>query len=134
MIADMNAVGQFDQYLWLGLLLIVAVIITAGMVVMSFILGQKGKDTLVKNSPYECGIEPLKPIPSNLAIKYNRVAMLFVIFDVDVLFFYPWAVVYRDLLKEKPVLILGGMFIFAGILLVGYIYGYKKRAFDWINE
>jgi NADH-quinone oxidoreductase subunit A len=59
------------------------------------------------------------------------VAMLFILFDIEVIFLYPWAVVYRDFLKTDPNLILGAMIAFMGVLLVGYLYAVKKRAFDW---
>ena len=70
---------------------------------------------------------------TRLSVKFYLVAMLFILFDIEVVFLYPWAVVYRDMLKENANLILGSMLSFLGILFVGYIYALKKRAFDWKN-
>jgi len=64
-------------------------------------------------------------------VKFYLVAMLFILFDIEVVFMYPWAVVYKDMLVDYANLILGSMVSFIGILFVGYIYAVKKRAFDW---
>ena len=83
--------------------------------------------------PYECGMIPQGEGNTRLSVKFYLVAMLFILFDIEVAFLYPWAVVYRDMLKENANLILGSMLSFLGILFVGYIYALKKRAFDWKN-
>jgi len=59
--------------------------------------------------------------------------MLFILFDIEVVFLYPWAVIYREMLKESAGLIFGSMISFLGILFVGYVYALKKKAFDWKN-
>ena len=64
-------------------------------------------------------------------MKFYLVALLFVLFDIDVVFMYPWAVTYRELLKSNAALALGGMLTFLGILFVGYVYALRKKAFDW---
>jgi len=64
-------------------------------------------------------------------VKFYLVAMLFILFDIEVVFMYPWAVVYRDMLAEHANLIFGSMLSFIGILFVGYLYALKKKAFDW---
>jgi NADH-quinone oxidoreductase subunit A len=64
-------------------------------------------------------------------VKFYLVAMLFILFDIEVVFLYPWAVVYKEMLRENANLIFGSMITFLGILLVGYIYALKKGAFDW---
>jgi NADH-quinone oxidoreductase subunit A len=65
------------------------------------------------------------------SVKFYLVAMLFILFDIEVVFLYPWAVVYRDMLRDQANLILGAMISFLGILFVGYLYALKKGAFDW---
>jgi NADH-quinone oxidoreductase subunit A len=99
--------------------------------VMSVVLGQKGKRPPVKDTPYECGMIPLGEGSTRLSVKFYLVAMLFILFDIEVVFLYPWAVIYREMLKESGGAILGAMLSFLGILLVGYLYALKKRAFDW---
>jgi NADH-quinone oxidoreductase subunit A len=68
-----------------------------------------------------------------LSVKFYLVAMLFILFDIEVVFMYPWAVVYKQMLADEMTrnMILGSMVSFLGILFVGYIYAVKKRAFDW---
>jgi NADH-quinone oxidoreductase subunit A len=70
---------------------------------------------------------------TRLSIKFHLVAMLFILFDIEVVFLYPWAVVYKPMLREQPNLIFVAMLTFLGILFVGYLYAVKKRAFDWRN-
>jgi len=86
-----------------------------------------------QGEPYESGIpvEPSKGL--RFGISFYLVAMLFILFDIEVVFMYPWAVVYRDMLMEHATrnLILGSMFSFLGILFAGYIYALKTKAFDW---
>jgi NADH-quinone oxidoreductase subunit A len=65
------------------------------------------------------------------AVKFYLVAMLFILFDIEVVFLYPWAVVYREMLASNAALIFGSMLSFMGILFVGYLYALKKGAFDW---
>jgi len=68
---------------------------------------------------------------ARLSVKFYLVAMLFILFDIEVVFLYPWAVIYREMLKENGGVILGAMVSFLAILFVGYLYAVKKRAFDW---
>ena len=84
-----------------------------------------------KGTPYECGMLPVGEGSTRLSVKFYLVAMLFILFDIEVVFLYPWAVVYRDMLKTDPNLIFGAMLSFLGILFIGYIYALKKGAFDW---
>ncbi len=84
-----------------------------------------------KNIPYECGMLPIGEGNTRFSVRFYLVAMLFILFDVEVVFLYPWAVVYREMLKENANLIFGAMVSFLGVLFVGYIYALKKQAFDW---
>ena len=74
---------------------------------------------------------PIGPGNTRLSVKFYLVAMLFILFDIEVVFLYPWAVVYREMLTQNAPLILGSMLTFLGILFVGYIYAARKQAFDW---
>ena len=87
----------------------------------------------VKNTAYECGMLPVGEGSSRLSVKFYLVAMLFILFDIEVVFLYPWAVVYREMLADPATrnLILGAMISFLGILFVGYLYALKKDAFNW---
>lgn len=80
-----------------------------------------------KLSPYECGIEPVGSARIRFPVRFALVAMLFIVFDVEAAFFYPWAVAYRDLGLAGLV----AMFTFILVLLVGYVYAWKKGALQW---
>jgi len=110
---------------------VLAVVFSFGMLVMSVVLGKRGRRTAVKDTPYECGMVPVGPGTTRLSVRFYLVAMLFILFDIEVVFLYPWAVIYRDMLKESGGMILSAMLSFLGVLLVGYLYAVKKRAFDW---
>src|SRR6516165_26189 len=125
--------SQLMQYLPVLMLGILAVLFSAGMLVGSVILGKKGKRPAIKDTPYECGMLPIGPGGTRLSVKFYLVAMLFILFDIEVVFLYPWAVVYKDMLRTHASLILGAMLSFLGVLFVGYLYALKKRAFDWKN-
>jgi NADH-quinone oxidoreductase subunit A len=124
---------QLSQYLPVLMLAVLAVLFTAGMLIGSVILGKKGRRSKIKDTAYECGMLPIGHGNARLAIRFYVVAMLFILFDIEVVFLYPWAVVYRDMLRDNAGLILGSMISFIGILFVGYIYAAKKKAFDWKN-
>jgi NADH-quinone oxidoreductase subunit A len=112
--------------------------------VASLALGKRGRRTHAKDQPYECGKDPIGPTHSRFSIKFYLVAMLFILFDIEVVFMYPWAMVYRELLHQpdplhpsKLVLNLGifySMISFIGILFVGFLYALKKKAFDWTHN
>ena len=122
---------QLMEYLPVLMLAVLAVLFSAGMLIGSVILGKKGKRLPIKDTAYECGMLPIGSGSTRLSVKFYLVAMLFILFDIEVVFLYPWAVIYRDMLKENASLILGGMLSFMAVLFVGYIYALKKRAFDW---
>ena len=125
--------SQLAQYIPVLILLVVAVGFAAGTLVMSVLLGQRGKRTRAKDTAYECGKDPIGEGNARFSVKFYLVAMLFILFDIEVVFLYPWAVVYRDMLAEYATrnLILGSMVSFLAILFAGYLYALKKKAFDW---
>ncbi len=98
----------------------------------SVLMGKRGRRTAAKDAPYECGKDPIGPTHSRFSIKFYLVAMLFILFDIEVVFMYTWAVVYRELLAHGPGIFIS-MFSFIGILFVGYLYALKKKAFDWTH-
>lgn len=123
--------SQLLQYLPILMLGGLAVAFSFGMLIFSVLIGKKGKRTPIKDTPYECGMLPVGEGAPRLSVKFYLVAMLFILFDIEVVFLYPWAVIYKAMLKENPALIFGSMLSFLGILFVGYIYAVKKGAFDW---
>src|SRR5712692_8570140 len=119
---------QYAPVLMLGVL---AVVFSFGMLILSVVLGKVGRRTPAKDTPYECGMLPVGEGSTRLSVKFYVVAMLFILFDIEVVFLYPWAVIYKAMLKENAALIFGSMLSFLGILFVGYIYAVKKGALDW---
>jgi NADH-quinone oxidoreductase subunit A len=123
--------SQLAQYLPVLMLGVLAVVFSFGMLVMSVVLGKRGKRPPVKDTPYECGMLPVGDGSTRLSVKFYLVAMLFILFDIEVVFLYPWAVIYQTMLKESGGMILSAMISFISILFIGYLYAVKKRAFDW---
>jgi NADH-quinone oxidoreductase subunit A len=123
--------SQLLQYLPVLMLGILAVVFSFGMLVVSVIVGKKGKRPPIKDTAYECGMLPVGEGNARLSVKFYLVAMLFILFDIEVVFLYPWAVIYREMLKTNGAIILGAMLSFMLVLFVGYVYALKKRAFDW---
>jgi len=129
--------SQLTQYLPVLILAMAALLFAFGTLALSVLVGKwANKNRLkqvpkTKNIPYECGMLPIGQANSRFSVRFYLVAMLFLLFDIEVVFLYPWAVVYREMLKENANLIFGAMVSFLGVLFVGYVYAVKKQAFDW---
>ena len=123
--------GQLREYVPVLLLLLVAIVFVAAMLIGSVLLGKAGKRSRIKDTPYECGMIPVGDGNARMSVKFYLVAMLFILFDIEVVFLYPWAVVYREMLTTHANLIFGSMLTFLGVLFVGYLYALRKGAFDW---
>src|SRR5437764_702195 len=109
--------------------LVIAIAIAAGLIGVSFLLGKKVKDK-VKESPYECGIAPTGSARDRFSVKFYLVAIVFILFDIEAVFLYPWAVVYRQL----KIFGFFEMLLFIVLVLVGFFYVWKKGALDWSGE
>ncbi|MEY3897019.1 MAG: hypothetical protein RLZZ214_2540 [Verrucomicrobiota bacterium] len=97
---------------------------------LSVVFGRSGKRNATKDSAYECGMLPVGEGSPRFSVKFYLVAMLFVIFDIEVVFMYPWAVQFRDLAAQGPTA-LASMAGFAGVLVFAYVYALKKGALNW---
>jgi NADH-quinone oxidoreductase subunit A len=106
-----------------------ATVIAALLIGLSFILGPR-RPTPQKNAPYECGVTPIGSARERFPIKFYLVAMLFIVFDIETVFLYPWAVTYRSS-GSLMLFNLVEMALFIAILFVGYIYVWKRGAFEW---
>ena len=84
----------------------------------------------IKRSAYESGMDPIGTARQRYSVKFYLVAMIFIIFDIEVVFFYPWAVVFRDMVRESA-FILWEMLGFVGLLGLGYVYVWRKGGLDW---
>jgi len=115
-----------NPYFAILVLLAVALAMSVGFVLLSQALGPKRYDR-IKFGVYECGVDPLTPAAVRVSVKFYLIAILFILFDLETTFLYPWAVLFRSL----------GLFgfiemaVFVGILLVGLVYAWKKGALEW---
>lgn len=124
---------QLYDYLPILLMFVVAAGFAVGNVLLSQLVGQR-KRTRTKLMPYECGKDPVGSARERFSVKFYLIAMIFILFDIEVIFLVPWAAVFKSLAAQGPAMrwfVFLEMMIFVGLLLVGYIYVVKKGAFDW---
>ena len=114
------------KYVGIAVIFVMAGGIAGGMILLASTLGKK-RHSPEKSGPFECGKDPFSRPGGKLAIKFYLVAILFILFYVELVFLYPWAVVYREI----GMLGLVEMGIFLGILLVGFIYAWDNDALKW---
>ena len=117
---------MLGEYLPILLFLFVAIVIAVALLVIGWLLGPKRPGT-EKNSPYECGFEAFEDARMKFDVRYYLVAILFIIFDLEIAFLFPWAVVFKEIGMTAIV----AMAIFLGILVIGFIYEWKKGALEW---
>ena len=122
-----------DQLLPLGLHVLMAVGLAVSIFMASLLLGRVGRRTPAKDMAYECGMPVREAAAPRFSVKFYLVAMLFILFDIEVVFMVPWAVVYRDFLAQHGSIIFWSMAGFISVLTVGYVYAIKKGALDWRN-
>lgn len=114
------------EYLSILIYLIIAIAFACFAIIASHFLGQR-KPSAIKKAPYECGMNTFGSSFRRVPIKYYIIAMLFLIFDIEIVFLYPWAVVF----KQFKIFAFASMSIFIGILIIAYIYVWKKGALEW---
>jgi NADH-quinone oxidoreductase subunit A len=117
------------DYLPVLILMAIGAAIGGGALLLSSLLGPKSPNKR-KNMPFECGMDPVGDAHQRFSVRFYLVAILFLLFDVEALFFYPWAVVYKKYLSINA-FILVEMAVFVAVLLVGYFYVLGKGALEW---
>jgi len=139
-----DQITNLHSFLPLLVLIVVGVILASVIVLLSWVLGPK-RSTNEKLSPYECGVEPVGNARERFPVKFYLIAMLFIVFDIETVFLYPWAVSFKSAtqgliqatssglghFRLTGQYMLAEMVVFIFILFVGYIYVWKKGAFDW---
>ncbi len=121
---------EFNAYLPIFLQIILAVGMSLGIILASCIFGQRAKTNAIKDSPYESGAVLKDKAHKNISIKFYLVALLFLIFDIEVVFLIPFAFIYTDFIANNISIILPVLF-FLAIMIVGIIYEVKKNSLDW---
>ena len=131
-----------ESYVPALMFVIFALVFAGVMLGLTMILGPK-RTTAIKDEPFECGSEPIGSPRVKFSVKFYQVAILFLVFDIEVAFLYPWASLFRDLSCTTPLtaegVCMGGsslfglveMMIFLGILVIGLAYIWRKKALDW---
>ena len=122
----MTADTFLNEYFTIVLFLIISLILSCGFIVLNYVLAPKKPDP-EQLSPYECGFEPFEDSRMEFDIRFYLVAILFIIFDLEIAFLFPWAIS----LGKIGLFGFFSMMIFLGILTVGFIYEWKKGALDW---
>ncbi len=118
--------GYFQNYIAVVVDLAIILVVAGGMLLLSYLVGQH-KRTREKLMPYECGMTPAGDARQRFSIRFYLVAMIFILLDVEVVFLYPWAVIYREL-KIFGFL---EMLFFVLIVVAGFAYLWKKGVLDW---
>src|SRR5580704_1968946 len=107
----------------------IALAVATGLIVLSTVLGKRVRSPQ-KDTPYECGMAPTGSARERFSVKFYLVGMIFILFDIEAVFLYPWAMVYREL----KMFAFGEMFVFVALIMVGFFYVWKKGALDWASE
>jgi NADH-quinone oxidoreductase subunit A len=118
------------DYLPILLLMLFAVGFAGINLALTHLLGPK-RPTRSKLSVYESGVQPIGDARQRFNIRFDLIAMLFIIFDIEVVFLYPWAMVFKKFTETSGLFILFEMLVFIGILFLGYIYAWKKGGLSW---
>ena len=123
---------NLSDYLPILLMFGVAIGFAVGNVLLSQFVGQR-KRTRTKSMPYECGKDPVGSARERFSVKFYLIAMIFILFDIELIFLMPWAVVFKKLTLEDGLGTIAyvEMMLFVGLLLVGYVYILKKGLFEW---
>lgn len=117
---------MLENYLPVLIFLVIGILVGGGAIAAGFVLGEHRPDA-AKNAPYECGFKAFEGARMKFDVRYYLVAILFIIFDLEIAFLFPWAVVLDGIGKVGFV----AMVVFLGILVVGFIYEWKKGALEW---
>ena len=123
---------NLDEYLPVILFILVGTAVGVAPQVLGFLLGPQRPDA-AKASPYECGFEAFEDARMKFDVRYYLIAILFILFDLEIAFLFPWATIFKEIVATPEVKMFGfvEMLIFIAILVVGYVYAWVKGALDW---
>jgi NADH-quinone oxidoreductase subunit A len=109
---------------------VLAAAITCGIIALSHFFGQRAKHSKIKDSAYECGVPAEGVIHTRFSVKFYLTALLFMLFDLEIVILVPWTFIYREFLHNQ-IAILGPILFFLGVLVLGLVYEIKKGALEW---
>jgi NADH-quinone oxidoreductase subunit A len=121
-----------ENYFPILMFVLVGIAVGVLPVAMGFILAPSRPDP-EKLSPYECGFEAFEDARMKFDVRYYLIAILFILFDLEIAFLFPWATIFRDIVATDSIKLFGfvEMLIFVAILLIGYVYAWAKGALEW---
>ena len=118
------------SYVPIFILMIIALSIGGSILILSSLLGG-GEENKRKNMPFECGVPQFGSPKQRFSIRFYLIAILFLLFDVEGIFFFPWALVYQKFLSINRSFVLLEMLFFSSVLFIGYLYVVRKDALEW---
>ena len=118
---------HISEYIGLLVTFLIAAGLASVIIFLNGLLGPKNKSSAVKSEPFECGLPPASQATGHFSVKFYLIAMLFILFDVEVVWFFPWAVILKTLRWTGII----EMFSFVFVLALGFIYAWKKGALEW---
>jgi NADH-quinone oxidoreductase subunit A len=121
---------SLEDYLPVLIQVVLAVGIAVAILAASHLFGQRSVSNRLKDSAYECGLPAEGSPGARFSVKFYVTAMLFIVFDIEVVFLIPWVLVYRDFLSEQLPILMPVLF-FLGVMVLGLVYELKKGALDW---
>ena len=119
-----------SEYLPFLVQAVLAAAITGGVIAASHLFGQRFRRNRIKDSAYECGVASEGVIHTRFSVKFYLTALLFMLFDLEIVILVPWSFIYREFLHEG-IAILGPILFFLGVLVLGLVYEVKKGALQW---
>ncbi len=125
--------NYYEVYFPVLIQVILAATLAAGLVGGGLLLGKRVRNA-AKDTPYESGMQPVGNARERFSVKFYLVAMVFILFDIEAIFLYPWAVVYRELARESRFFPFVEMLLFIVLVLAGFFYIWKKGVLDWSQE
>ena len=122
---------MLDQLLPVVVLFVLVAVFGGVLLFLTSLTGPKAAKSAVKLMPYECGVPGQETETSKISVKFYLTAIMFILFDIEVIFLYPWALIYPENVAKYGAYLLGTMTVFMGILVYGLIYVYKAKALEW---
>lgn len=120
-----------SPYFSLLVLFGIGIALSGGFVILSQLIGKK-RPTPEKMTPYECGVDPISSSRQRYSVRFYLIAMLFILFDIEVVFLYPWAKLFREFVAEGAgKFLFGEMVFFLGVLTLGLVYVWRRGALEW---
>ena len=121
---------MLNPYAPILIALTIAVVFSLVFVALSYYMGPK-RPMATKTATYECGMPPIGGTHQRFSVKFYLVAVLFLLFDLEAVFLFPWATVFRTLIETKAVFVFTEMALFLGVLFLGWVYCLKRGALEW---